>query len=148
MFKNNKKKLIALGLIGGALFFSSFGFKVAKFEKLPPPTNLKVLPKDISEDDLIEVMHTFNKALNYKCGDCHAKSSSNPEKLDFASEANPKKEIARDMMRMVAKINKKEFGIKGKFKENYLHNIYKVSCCTCHHGAETPEVKVPKDDKK
>lgn len=47
-------------------------------------------------------------ALGVKCGYCHALKKANSKKLDFASDEKPEKERAKDMLRMVAKINKKK----------------------------------------
>src|SRR6516165_10168722 len=77
----------------------------------PKPKNLKVLPKNISHDDLEKVMDGFKAALGVRCDFCHAKlqSDSTGHKLDFASDEKPEKNIARKMMRMTEKINKKFF---------------------------------------
>jgi cytochrome c2 len=99
----------------------------------PKPTNLKVLPKNISHDDLDKVMDGFKAALGVKCNFCHSPRKDNPKRLDFASDENPKKEIARDMMRMTNKINKKYFHETDK--EGKLTNI---SCASCHNGKEEP----------
>ena len=127
--------------ICGSLILSSYAFKPK--EKLPYDIKLKILPRDISHDDIMAIMKDFKKSLGYSCGDCHAKSEKDPTKLDFSSFANPKKQVALDMMKMVQKINKKEFGITGKFEDNFLKNTYKVTCYTCHRGQEHPEVAIP-----
>lgn len=102
---------------------------------MPPPEqkakNLKVLPKDISKEALDEVMDGFKAALGVKCNFCHAPQADNPKKLDFASDAKPEKEMARNMMRMTAKINKKYF-------HNKEEALLVVSCVTCHNGHEHP----------
>jgi hypothetical protein len=98
--------------------------------------NLKVLPKNISHEDLDKVMDAFKEALGVKCNFCHAASKdSNSHRLDFASDEKPEKNIARKMYKMTAKINKKYF--------NYNRNeegepIPTVECMTCHHGKEHP----------
>lgn len=97
-------------------------------------TNLKVLPKNISEEELDKVMDGFKVALGVKCNYCHAPSTDNPKKLDFASDAKPEKEIARNMMRMTAKINKKYFHLKAEGK-----GMLAVSCITCHNGQQEPK---------
>ena len=74
--------------------------------------NLKVLPKDISKEDLGTVMDGFKTSLGVKCNYCHAPSETEKGKLDFASDAKPEKGTARMMMLMTAKINKKYFHIK------------------------------------
>ena len=98
--------------------------------------NLKILPKDISHEKLDKVMHEFNDALGVKCGFCHARSKdSTVRHPDFASDEKPEKDIARSMMKMTVKINKKFFGSK--------HPVFgesmEVSCYTCHHGEAHPE---------
>lgn len=101
---------------------------------LPPekekPKNLKVLPKNISHDELDSIMKSFKTSLGVKCSFCHAQSKDNPEKLDFASDDNKHKLIARDMMRMTIRINKKFF--KGE-------ETPPVTCYTCHRGNEHPK---------
>jgi ABC-type uncharacterized transport system substrate-binding protein len=91
--------------------------------------NLKVLPKNISHEELDNVMKGFKEALGVKCSFCHAPRKDDPKKLDFASDDNDHKKIARDMMRMTQRINKKHF--KGQTAEA-------VTCYTCHRGHDEP----------
>ncbi|MDH7462007.1 c-type cytochrome [Chitinophagaceae bacterium 26-R-25] len=98
--------------------------------------NLKVLPKDISHDDLEKVMRGFNNALGVRCNFCHAASATDPKKLDFASDSKPEKNQARDMMRMTLKINKKFFEAS---TPNLLDTAMAISCKTCHHGSPHPK---------
>jgi hypothetical protein len=93
--------------------------------------NLKVLPKNISHEELENVMRGFKNALGVKCSFCHDPRKDDPKKLDFAGDENKHKEIARDMMRMTARINKKYFKEDGD-------EPLKVTCFTCHHGNEEP----------
>jgi hypothetical protein len=55
--------------------------------------------------------------------------------MDFASDANEKKGIARDMMRMTTKINKKYFDVKDS---KSLDADLEMTCYTCHNGKEHP----------
>lgn len=99
-------------------------------------TNLKVLPKDISMDQLDKVMDSFKEALGVKCSFCHAPfSDTSNHHLDFASDAKPEKEIARKMMKMTTKINHKFFSYN---KNEQGEKIATVECMTCHHGKEHP----------
>lgn len=141
-----RKKLLVFASISGFLLLSAFA--APQPQNPPHKNNLKVLPKDISHDDLMAIMHGFEDDLNMSCRDCHAPSTTNPGKLDFLSDANPHKDVTREMMRMVSRINQKEFGIKGKFKDNYLSDAFKVSCYTCHHGSKTPDRKAPMKEKQ
>lgn len=103
-----------------------------EIQKNPSFKNLKVLPKDISDEALEGTMQSFNAALGVKCSFCHAAGTDN--KLDFASDANPHKNTARAMMKMTMGINKKYFGTKNPAE-------FSVNCATCHNGNEKP-VKV------
>ncbi|GAA4790722.1 hypothetical protein GCM10023231_18290 [Olivibacter ginsenosidimutans] len=97
--------------------------------------NLKVLPKDISHEELDKVMDGFKVALGVKCNFCHAAKKDDPTKLDFASDENHHKEVARNMMRMTAKINKKYFNRAGKDGA-----VKAISCVTCHNGEKHPKM--------
>lgn len=96
--------------------------------------NLKVLPKNISHEELDSVMKSYKDALGVKCNFCHSPRKDDPKKLDFASDENHHKDIARDMMRMTARINKKYFR---------SHQAVAVTCYTCHQGSDEPLVSPP-----
>ncbi|MGI4750464.1 MAG: c-type cytochrome [Janthinobacterium lividum] len=108
-------------------------------EMTPPKHNLKVLPKNISHDDLDKVMDEWKVALGVHCNFCHAASPDNPKKMDWASDAKPEKEMARQMYTMTGKINKKYF--HAKKGENGMIAMEAVNCNTCHHGEAHPEIK-------
>lgn len=98
--------------------------------------NLKVLPKDISSDSLERIMDVFTESLNVGCAYCHApKDSLNPKKLNYASDANHKKDITRSMMRMTNEINAKYISTIGN------NPVQLVSCNTCHRGEAIPTIK-------
>ena len=102
-----------------------------------PKRNLKVLPKNISHEDLDKTMDEWKKALGVKCGFCHAPSKdSTSHHLDFASDDKPEKNIARHMFTMTAKINKKYFSFN---KDQSGKTIPAVACMTCHHGNPHPD---------
>lgn len=110
--------------------------------KMPRPTNLQVLPKNISDKQLMTIMHGFKSALGVECSFCHAESPATHH-LDFASDAKPDKNIARTMIRMTEEINAK-----------YLSTVHdpdatpaekKVTCGTCHRGHSMPEPFVAKN---
>jgi hypothetical protein len=90
-----------------------------------PPKNLKVLPADT---DIRATMGAFRTALGQQCFFCHVQATP----PDFASDENPKKEIARHMITMVKEIN-------AKFPDGKMH----VTCYTCHRGKTTPETTAP-----
>jgi hypothetical protein len=130
-----KKFAVALTLIA----FMVIGMAATRPLDSKPKRNLKVLPKDISHDDLDKIMDSWKVALGVKCGFCHAPSKdSSSRHLDFASDAKPEKDIARHMFRMTAKINKKYFDFD---KDDKGTVIPAVSCLTCHRGEPHPETK-------
>jgi len=109
--------------------------------------NLKVLPKNISEDELHNIMRGFSKSLGVRCNYCHVAQEvpgQQHPKFDFASDDKPEKNTARDMMRMVEAIN-----------ADYIDKMHRsgraweqVSCVTCHNGKTTPIVSVDSLAKK
>jgi hypothetical protein len=104
--------------------------------------NLKVLPKKISEKQLHSVMHEWSQSLGVKCGFCHANGADG--KLDFASDAKPEKEMARDMFKMEAAINKKYFKAQ---KDTSGFVVGDMKCYTCHRGDPHPDdAKLPAMD--
>ena len=126
-----KTVIILAGLMGSVSLMTAFMPAEQKRE-----TNLKILPKNISHEDLSKVMNGFNTALGVKCNFCHAAKSDDPKRLDFSSDAKPEKGIARDMMRMTARINKKYFHIKNIYEPKA---VLAVNCVTCHNGKAHPE---------
>lgn len=103
-----------------------------------PKPNLKVLPKNIDHEELIKIMKGFNVSLGVRCGFCHAQSKTDAKKLDFASDEKETKLVARNMMKMTAKINKKYFSFN-KAEEGVS---LAVTCKTCHNGKEHPDSKI------
>ena len=101
--------------------------------------NLKVLPRDISDEKLDSIMHVYNKALGVTCNFCHFKPPTlafgSKDTLDFASDKEPMKENARDMMRMVIDMNSKYFYFDKNKKPEYLTTI---TCKMCHQGQAMP----------
>jgi hypothetical protein len=89
----------------------------------PPPKNLKVL----KADEYLPAMRSFTVALGVNCNYCHVQG-------DRASDANPKKDIARMMIAMARDVN-------SKFPDgaDKMH----VTCYTCHRGKTEPETTPP-----
>ena len=101
----------------------------------PAPKNLKVLPKDISHDDLIGIMRGFTDALGVRCTYCHVGEEGKPMSAeDFAKDDKPEKDKARAMMRMTHDINEKYLATLPGRGESTIE----VRCATCHHGAHQP----------
>lgn len=137
------KKTFVLAIITGVLIIGTSAFRPTSMpEAHGDPSDLKVLSKDISDVELMQVMESFKVALNYGCQDCHARSATDSTKLDFASYGNDNKKAALSMMKMVQEINGSHFGVKGDFTANYLQSKYKVTCNTCHNGHEKPSHRI------
>jgi Photosynthetic reaction centre cytochrome C subunit len=104
----------------------------------PNPTNIKVLPKDITGDDVIKLMRQYEGDLGVECEFCHAR---NPEtkRNDFPSDANPVKDKARLMIKMTDDLNAKYLAQLSDHKSSDA-----VTCGTCHRGMSHPEAFVPK----
>ena len=102
--------------------------------------NLKILPKDITKVQMDSVMHHFTASLNVKCNFCHV-FNSEAKKMDFVSDENKHKLVARQMMTMTNDLNKKYFNHTGSAIT--LTSQLAVSCFTCHNGAKEPAVQAP-----
>ena len=100
------------------------------------PQNLKVLPKDISEDALHDEMKMYSKSLGVRCNFCHEShevpGKERPE-MNFASDVKKEKEVARDMIKMTADINTKYIATMGNG-----HKLDQITCVTCHNGGKHP----------
>ena len=95
--------------------------------------NLKILPQNISKEDLDKVMHGFNNALGVKCNFCHAFTDG---KMNFPSDEKPEKDIARYMLNMTKEINGKYFNSENSTMPD---TISVVKCVTCHRGNPHPQ---------
>lgn len=100
----------------------------------PVYKNLKVLPKNITKEEMKVVMDHFKVSLGVKCSFCHVYNQEQ-KAMDFASDGNKHKEEARAMMRMTQRINKKYFEWSDF---TGLQNKLEITCYTCHRGAENP----------
>ena len=91
-------------------------------------------------------MKGFNDALGVKCGFCHAPSKDTTVSKwpDFASDEKPEKNIARSMMKMTLRINKKFFQVKHPAFGEQME----IGCVTCHHGQPHPEQPAEEEHKQ
>ena len=141
MLAQNRKKLnILLGLtIAGALIIQSFNVQQQQPRKLK---NIKVFPATATYEEVDHAMDQYKVDLGVKCNYCHAPEKDNPRKNDMPSDANPKKDIARDMIRMTDEMNKKYIATI-KHTEQDTAKIQLVTCNTCHRGVPKPFGKPP-----
>ena len=109
------------------------------------PQNLQVLPREMSREDVLEVMRGFNAALGVRCGHCHI-DAVRSEPRDFAADDKPAKNVSRAMMRMVDTINNEymaemqehEAAHDGGAEHDHGEVPVQVRCVTCHRGQEYP----------
>lgn len=98
------------------------------------PSNLQVLPKDWPGSRLSPVMRGFTSALGVRCSHCHVGEEGKPlSTFDFASDANPNKNRAREMLRLLGSVNDhlKKIEPSGDKRVN-------MWCHTCHRGRPRP----------
>ncbi len=103
----------------------------------PAPTNLKVLPHDLTGQQVHDIMEQWKAGLGMGCAACHAKDKEKIDRdgrplLDFASDAKPEKATARLMYAMTGEINQKYIA---KIDSSWAP----VTCGTCHRGHMDPE---------
>lgn len=111
----------------------------------PAPTNLKVLPKDLSGQQVHEIMEKWEGSLGAHCNTCHTPDPNNiapngRPRLNFADDSKKEKATARLMFTMTEEINR-----------NYVAKIDSssapVTCGTCHRGHLCPEpFVIPPED--
>jgi hypothetical protein len=85
--------------------------------------NIQVL-KGIPVDDFMGTMGIMCAALGFDCSECHVGAGT--EKVDWAAD-NPRKLMARRMIRMMTAINRDNFGGRQM-----------VTCWSCHRGRDRP----------
>lgn len=97
------------------------------------PKNLQVLPKDWTQQQVVNFMRgNLTVGLGVQCTYCHV--------ADRSSDEIPKKGIARKMLAMEMAINDqflKDVGAPAPAGQS------KVTCYTCHRGAEKPLTAPP-----
>jgi len=101
--------------------------------------NLKVLPKDITREQLLATMRAFSLGLGVRCDYCHEENKTAPAQgngpnLNFKADTKPTKETARFMLRMVGTINDSILSKLTRRSDPPVH----VQCVTCHRGSPLP----------
>ena len=120
----------------------------------PPTThqNLKILPADIPQQQLLQTMQGFAQGLGVQCGYCHATVAA-PEgaargagagqrgrgpaapQFNYPSDEKPTKNVAREMMGIVRDLNSRVTQAVGKGADAST----RVQCVTCHRGVAIPK---------
>ena len=128
------KKII---VISGILLFTAAGIAGIKLpEEETKFKNLKVLDKNIDEDQMERIMFNFDKQLGVTCDYCHVSAKDVfPPRADFASDEKKEKIKAREMLAMTMRINKKYFDLDIDKKLEIKPLVW---CRTCHLGLPVP----------
>ncbi len=125
--------LLSAGLLL-TLFLSSASHAQERWTWPEKPKNLQVLPKDWPGSRLSAPMRGFTRVLGVRCSHCHVGQEGQPlNTYDFASDDNPNKERAREMMRMLGSINEH----LGKLEPSGDKRV-NMWCHTCHNGKARP----------
>ncbi len=120
--------------------------KPAEHHEMPAPTNLQVLPKNLTGAQVHEIMEKWEGELGTSCKTCHAVDPKNigpngRPRLNFADDSKEEKRTARLMVKMVEQIN-----------ADYIAKIDSsgapVTCGTCHRGHLGPEPFTPAPEKE
>ena len=127
----NKKYYVVCTLVVLVAFLSQ-SFKAMSPD--PELKNIKAFPSTMTYKQVDHEMDVFKVALGVKCNYCHVQTPPGAPR-DLASDANPKKEIARAMIRMTRDMNE-------KYMSTISHadtaTIQAITCNTCHRGAAKP----------
>jgi len=100
-------------------------------------TNLQVLPKTITRDSLVGIMRRFSLSLNARCQYCHVGGDGiSFEGVRFADDDDEDKRKAREMLRMVQRINSEFLTALPQRDQPPIE----VNCFTCHRGAQRPRM--------
>lgn len=100
----------------------------------PPMTNLQILPKDSSREQVLTTMAAFTAALGVQCNYCHVQEGRGGRN-DMAADEKPTKKAARAMMLLARDINTKLPEALGKSADATT----RVGCATCHRGIPIPK---------
>ncbi len=133
-----KSLLVIASLIASVTFLFSFMQPKESLYK-----NLKILPQDITKDDMDSVMKHFTTSLGVKCGFCHVRLDNEKKDWDFANDSLDHKKYARYMMDMTQDINKKYF--EDDVKRLDIPYMNEVTCYSCHNGRKHP-AKAPRPE--
>ena len=124
---------LILCLAAAAFAVSAVAAQPERSYAVPPYKNLKVLPKTISRANLLATMKSFSQSLGVRCTYCHVGEDNQPlSAMDFASDKKANKAIARDMLRLVNRLNRRDLPAIGGLSEP------RITCYTCHRGSKEP----------
>lgn len=120
--------LLLMGLSGSA---------AAQTDIFDNPSNLKVLPDDVSSAELRQTMRGFSRGTGSRCSTCHVgEVERDLTTYDFSLDDKKSKLKAREMIKLVSQINQ-------SIAEAFPHAeepLVTVTCATCHRGLPKPEM--------
>jgi hypothetical protein len=114
---------------------------------MPAPKNLQVLPKDLTMQQVHEIMEHWAGDLGVHCDTCHAADPNNVgpngrPRMNFASDEKDEKKMARIMYTMTEDI-KANYVAKVAAMDKMSEPAAPVTCGTCHRGHIDPEPFTP-----
>ena len=112
----------------------------------PIPTNLEVLPRDLTGAQVRDVMEGWANDLGVECSTCHVRNPKDigpngRPRFNYADDSKQEKKTARVMYTMVDTINV-------NFVSRAPNSGIPVSCGTCHRGHLAPEQYTRVDSQK
>lgn len=130
-----------ISLVAGAMLVMQLASGQAQAQEhrniYADPTNLQVLPKDISPNDLRDTMRSISLGTGIRCASCHVgEEGQSMLEYDFAADVKERKSIARGMLKMVAAINAQVATIRA----DAGYQLTEVRCVTCHRGQSRPRL--------
>ena len=133
MFAMARRRRVAIALISVVSLTAAPARSHAQAAE--KPKNLKVLPADLTRDSVVKFMRfVVASGLGVTCSYCHGAPNVPFDSIDFASDERPTKRTAREMLRMVARIN----GELLPAIPNRGTPAIEVQCITCHRGSPRP----------
>lgn len=107
--------------------------------KWPPDSlvNVQVIPPTTPVMNVVGTMRNITFALGVRCQFCHVGEEGLPlAQFDFAKDEKRTKLVARQMMRMVAEINRRLDSLPPSPDSG--RSRVEVTCATCHRGVSRP----------
>lgn len=129
------RQVVVLGVVLGA----GLALPRATAAQIPEEFhNLKVLPEDIAQRELINVMRGFALGLGVRCTHCHVGEEGQPfSEYDFPSDEKETKRKARFMLQMVKYLNEERLPGLTEVADRADPPV-EVTCQTCHNGKPIP----------
>ena len=104
--------------------------------KFPPDSlvNTKVIPHKTPVTEVLGIMRGFSTDLGVRCTHCHVGKEGAPiASFDFPSDEKRTKQVARQMMLMLAEVNRRVDTLPGRQSPGLM-----ATCATCHRGVSRP----------